>query len=139
MGEGQFKILAVCDEVDPRLYGNGAGLRSRSMPDLLLGCGDLPAYYLDYLVSKFNVPMYAIHGNHDAPPPLEGSAGFKKCGANWIGGRTARAGGLLLAGFDGSLRYNAGAYQSTQAEMHAAVRSLVPKLWLNKLRFGRFL
>src|ERR1700680_3732991 len=44
--------LAVCAEVDRRLYSTGA-LNSRSTPDLILGCGDLPAYYLDYLVSKF--------------------------------------------------------------------------------------
>jgi Icc-related predicted phosphoesterase len=138
MGAAELKVLAVCDEVDARLYGNAA-LRARSVPDLILGCGDLPAYYLDYLVSKFDVPLYAIHGNHDAPPPLEGSAAFNGCGANWIGGSTARAGDLLLAGFDGSLRYNSGAYQSTQAEMHAAVRGLVPWLWLNRIRHGRFL
>jgi Icc-related predicted phosphoesterase len=99
----------------------------------------LPSYYLDYLVSTLDVPLYAIHGNHDAPPPLEGSAGFEGCGASWIGGRGVRVGGLLLAGFHGSLRYNDGAYQSSQAEMHASVRGLVPWLLMNKLRFGRFL
>ena len=139
MGAVEFKMLAVCDEVDSRLYGNGAALRARSTPDLMLGCGDLPAYYLDYLVSKFDVPLYAIHGNHDAAPPLEGSAGFNGCGANWIGGRTVRAGGLLLAGFDGSLRYNAARTSPPQAEMHAAVRALVPRLLLNRVRYGRYL
>jgi Icc-related predicted phosphoesterase len=137
-GSKNLKILAVCDEVDSRLYGSSA-LRYRATPDLILSCGDLPSYYLDYLVSKLDVPLYAVHGNHDTPPPLEGSAGFDGCGASWIGGRGVRVGGLLLAGFDGSLRYNDGAYQSSQAEMHAAVRSLVPWLLMNKLRFGRFL
>jgi Icc-related predicted phosphoesterase len=132
------RVLAVCDEVDRRLYSNGA-LRGRSTPDLLLGCGDLPAYYLDYLVSKFNVSLYAVHGNHDAPPPLEGSAGYDGCGAIWMGGRTANVGGLLIAGFDGSLRYNSGAYQSTQFEMQAAVRQVVPQLMLNRMRYGRYL
>jgi len=141
MGEGQLKVLAVSDEVDKRLYGNGSAFQARSNPDMILGCGDLPAYYLDYLVSKFDVPTYAIHGNHDAPTPVDGPGGFKGCGAHWIGGRTVRAtaSGLLLAGFDGSLRYNDGAYQSTQGQMFAAVRALVPALWLNRLRFGRFL
>jgi Icc-related predicted phosphoesterase len=139
MGVGQVRLLAVSDEVDARLYGNRAALEARSTPDLIIGCGDLPAYYLDYLVSRFDVPMYAIHGNHDAPRSLEGADGFTGCGASWIGGRTARANGLLLAGFDGSLRYNEGAYQSTQGQMNAAVRALVPALWLNRLRFGRFL
>jgi Icc-related predicted phosphoesterase len=133
-----LKVLAVTDEVDGRLYGSGA-LRQRARPDMMLSCGDLPAYYLDYLVSSLNVPLYAIHGNHDAKPPIEGSSGFAGCGANWIGGHGVRTNGLLLAGFDGSLRYNEGPYQSTQAEMHATVRTLVPWLLVNKLRYGRFL
>ena len=138
-----LKILAVCDEVDTRLYGNGHGVSTRlkaSRPDLILSCGDLPAYYLDYLVSHLDVPMYAVHGNHDTAPRLEGSEGFSRCGASWIGGRGIRTpSGLLLAGFDGSLRYNGGAYQSSQVEMQSAVRGLVPWLMLNRLRFGRFL
>jgi Icc-related predicted phosphoesterase len=137
-GHHTFRILAVSDEVDSRLYGDRA-LRQRVSPDLILGCGDLPAYYLDYLVSKLNVPLYAIHGNHDVAPPLEGSAGFQHCGASWIGGRSVRASGLLLAGFDGSLRYNEGPYQSSQTEMHAAVRRLVPWLLVNRVRYERYL
>jgi uncharacterized protein len=135
----ELKILAVSDEVDPRLYGNTCNLRAKPKPDVLLACGDLPSYYLDYLVSHFDVPLYAIHGNHDSPPPQEGSSGFERCGATWIGGRAVAAGDLLLAGFDGSLRYNDGAYQASQTEMHAAVRALIPRLILNKMRYGRFL
>jgi uncharacterized protein len=137
-----LKILAVCDEVDTRLYGtNGCASRlQNTRPDLLVSCGDLPPYYLDYLVSKLDVPLYAVHGNHDAAPPLEGSEGFNRCGAHWIGNRSIRTPeGLLLAGFDGSLRYNQGPYQSSQKEMQAAVRNLVPRLMLNKLRYGRYL
>lgn len=141
MSDGFFrplKILAVADEVDARLYGNPS-LSARTTPDLILGAGDLPAYYLDYLVSKLDVPLYAIHGNHDAKPPIEGGSGFAQCGARWIGGRGVRVGGLLLAGFDGSLRYNDGAYQFSQGEMHAAVRRLIPWLLVNKVRYGRYL
>lgn len=133
-----LKILAVADEVDARLYGNGA-LGARTAPDLILGAGDLPAYYLDYLVSKLDAPLYAIHGNHDVVGTLEGSSNFDNCGAKWIGRRGVRAGGLLLAGLDGSLRYNDGAYQYTQAEMFGAARSLVPWLLMNKVRYGRYL
>jgi Icc-related predicted phosphoesterase len=86
-----------------------------------------------------NAPLYAIHGNHDAPPSTGGAAEFDDSGASWIGGRAVNVKGLLLAGFDGSVRYNQGAYQSTQAQMRAAVGALVPWLWLNKLRHGRYL
>jgi Icc-related predicted phosphoesterase len=133
-----LKVLAVSDLVDSRLY-NSHGPAQVEPPDLILSCGDLPGYYLDYLVSLLNAPMYAVHGNHDAPRPLEGSAALDTCGARWIGGRAVRAQGVLLAGFDGSLRYNDGPYQSTQLEMHFAVRQLVPWLMLNRVRFGRYL
>jgi Icc-related predicted phosphoesterase len=135
------KILAVCDEVDARLYGAHKGpIQLQAKPDVMISCGDLPAYYLDYLVSKLDVPLYAVHGNHDASPPLHGSEDFGHCGAHWIGGRAVRTpGGLLLAGFDGSLRYNRGAYQSSQVEMQGTVRSLVPWMMLNRVRYGRFL
>jgi uncharacterized protein len=133
----QLKVLAVCDEVDSRLYGTSVCARPK--PDLILGCGDLPAYYLDFLVSQLDAPLYAVHGNHDAPPATEQGMQFANCGANWIGGRLVKVKGLLLAGFDGSLRYNEGAYQSSQLQMHAAVRSLAPWLWLNRLRYGRAL
>jgi Icc-related predicted phosphoesterase len=158
----QLTILAVCDEVDARLYGaldtqaaleaqrgldGRRGLDSqcgldagRARPDLLVGCGDLPAYYLDYLVSRLDAPLYAVHGNHDAPPSSEEAQRFTRCGATWLGGRTLRTpSGVLIAGFDGCLRYNGGAYQATELEMHAQVRRMVPHLWLNKLRYGRFL
>jgi predicted phosphodiesterase len=66
------KILAVCDEVDSRLYGSHRGpAHLQAAPDLMISCGDLPAYYLDYLVSKLDVPLYAVHGNHDTPPRLD--------------------------------------------------------------------
>jgi uncharacterized protein len=132
-----MNILAVADEVDRRLYGGS--LKGRLVSDLILGCGDLPGHYLDYLVSQLDVPLYAIHGNHDAPPSTEGAKEFDQSGANWIGGKTANVNGVLLAGFDGCVRYNDGGYQSTQSEMNLAVRALVPMLWLNKLRYGRFL
>jgi Icc-related predicted phosphoesterase len=135
------KMLAVCDEVDPRLYGiHRTSVELQTAPDVMISCGDVPAYYLDYLVSKLDIPLYAVHGNHDAAPPLEGSEGFSRCGAHWIGGRGVRTpGGLLLAGFDGSHRYNKGAYQSSQLEMQHAVHSLVPWMMLNRVRYGRYL
>jgi Icc-related predicted phosphoesterase len=134
-----MRILAVTDEVDRRLYGQ-PGLRQRvGSPDLIVGCGDLPGYYLDYLVSHLDAPLYAVHGNHDTPPDRDEAWGLKGCGATWIGGRVVRVGGLLLAGFDGCVRYNDGAYQSTQAEMRASVARLAPRLWLNRIRHGRAL
>ena len=129
----RVRFLAVADEVDSRLYRAGL-TQARQPPDVLVGCGDLPAYYLDFLVSQLDAPLYAVHGNHDAP-----AATYEGCGASWIGGRTVEVQGTLLAGLDGSHRYNGGAYQYTQSDMHVAARRLAPWLWLNRFRYGRFL
>ena len=42
-------------------------------PDLVIGCGDLPFDYLEYLVSRLDVPLLYVPGNHDAslvPPDM---------------------------------------------------------------------
>lgn len=46
-----MKILAVSDRVLDKLYSSQV---SQSFPDidLLIGCGDLPFYYLDFLTSR---------------------------------------------------------------------------------------
>ena len=32
---------------------------------LILACGDLPYYYLEYIVGLLDVPLFYVHGNHD--------------------------------------------------------------------------
>src|SRR3954452_16417709 len=62
-----MRLLAVSDEVDPRLE---TPLARRLRPDVLLGAGDLEASYLDYLTNLFEVPLVYVPGNHD--PDLSG-------------------------------------------------------------------
>lgn len=59
-----MKILIVADTVDPLLYDH---FRRDRFPDidLILSAGDLPAWYLSYLMSVFNAPLYYVRGNHD--------------------------------------------------------------------------
>ena len=56
------RILAVSDEVDEGLFGD----KLRNLrPDLVLSCGDLPFDYLENLVSRADVPLLYVPGNHD--------------------------------------------------------------------------
>ena len=32
--------------------------------DLVLGCGDLPYFYLEYVLTALNVPLFFVRGNH---------------------------------------------------------------------------
>ena len=59
------RILAISDVELGQLYN--ASIRDRHQGiDLVLSLGDLPMYYLDYISSALNVPLYYVLGNHHA-------------------------------------------------------------------------
>jgi len=59
----KLTILAVSDDVDQRIYS--PTLRER-MPDvtLVIGCGDVPSSYLEFLTDALGKPVYYVLGNH---------------------------------------------------------------------------
>jgi Icc-related predicted phosphoesterase len=139
-----MKILALSDQVVDHLYSPLVKERFGDV-DLIVGCGDLPEYYLDYIASMLNVPLSHVPGNHDLPPPIPemegGSQDRSTCrGCANIDGVVLREQGLLLAGLGGSIRYRPdGAHQYTQGEMGRRILALTPRLWWNRLQHGRFL
>ena len=60
------RLLAVSDEVEPQLLDQRT-VAALGRIDLLIGCGDLPADYLDGLGTLYNVPLLFVRGNHDPP------------------------------------------------------------------------
>ena len=139
-----MKILALSDQVVEQLYSPLVKERFGDV-DLVVGCGDLPNYYLDYIVSMLNVPLALVPGNHDLPVASpnsgqdpEGRVGL--AGSANIDGTTVKEQGLLLAGLGGSIRYRPdGVHQYTQGEMARRVLALTPRLYWNRVRHGRFL
>jgi len=137
-----MKILTVSDKVDELLY-SPAIKRLGADVDLVLGCGDLPAYYLEFIVTMLGGPLFYVIGNHGnavrqqhLPPHQWEYPG----GCENIDGRVVLYRGLLIAGLEGSMRYNANPYfQYTEREMAQKVWKLVPSLLLNRLRYGRYL
>ncbi len=138
-----MKILALSDQVVEQVYSP----RVKALfPDvnLVVGCGDLPDYYLEYVVSMLNVPLFYVPGNHDLAPASGGEHGTYDgalpvdCGR--LDGRAVCEQGVLLAGLGGSIRYRPGGeHQYTQGEMARRVLVLAPRLWLNRMRYGRAL
>ncbi len=133
-----MKILAVSDEVSERLY-SATLLQHFGGVDFVVGCGDLPYYYLEYLTTMLGVPLYYVPGNHDPlyqPEVLSSLA----AGCENIDGRVVFHRGLMLAGLGGSIRYKPlGDNQYTQAEMNRrVVRLALRLLWLRWVR-GRSL
>jgi hypothetical protein len=143
--DGQsVRILAICDEVDARLYGPSLAER-RGQFDLLLSCGDIPPYYIDFVASTLSIPIFGVHGNHDGS--LARAHARRRddddSPADWgmeeLHGRVVKEQGLLIGGFDGCLRYNRGSYQFTEEGMRWQIAQMIPQLLMNKLRYGRYL
>jgi len=136
---GPIKVLSLSDTIVRFVYSPKVRSHFKDI-DLILGCGDLEYYYLEYVLTALNAPLFFVRGNHDKVVEYSG-----------VGQRTAPGGGvdlhrkvirykgLLLAGVEGSLRYRYGQFQYTQAEMWQHVFSLVPGMLFNRLRYGRFL
>lgn len=111
-----------------------------------MACGDLPFDYLEYLVSRLDVPLLYVPGNHDPslkPPdttflplaqevPRPGPEGCDN-----IDGRVVEVRGVRIAGLGGSLRYKPGANQYTQAQMWRRALRLELRIRLKRARNNR--
>lgn len=136
-----MKILTVSDIVEPGLYHASICERYGNVA-LLLACGDLPNYYLEFIVTMLNKPLYYVFGNHDKNiiQTEKGLKPVKPGGCVNLDGRTVNYKGLLLAGLEGSMRYKQdGGPQYTGQEMWLKTLGLVPQLLWNRLRYGRYL
>ena len=161
-----MKILCVSDYVDPLIYNQNV---KEAFPDidLILCAGDLPMDYIDFIVSVFNKPTYFVFGNHDLKEyhlyhkdnRLDGSRFTKNYdqaihghGATYLGFKnfvnenlifedpqTGKKTPLLLAGTSGTVRYNNGLCQFSDSHMKFKLLKMVPRLIINKLKYGRFL
>lgn len=119
-------MLAVSDEVEPQLLDERT-VAAQGRVDLVIGCGDLPADYLDALATAYSAPLVFVRGNHD-PPGRQGDY----LAAAEIDGRVVKEKGLLIAGLEGSIRYSDGAHQYTERQMLAKVRLLRLRLRLRR-------
>ena len=108
--------------------------------DMVIGCGDLPYYYLEYVVSMLDVPLLFVRGNHDKKVEYsESGSCTAPAGAIDLHHRVLSVNGLSFAGVEGSIKYSRGPYQYSQSDMWIHVFRLVPALIINKARFGRYL
>lgn len=135
-----MKILALSDKVVESIYSDFIRHNYGDV-DLVVGCGDLPYYYLEYVVSMLNKRTLFVRGNHDAD--VQYTADGRRLtgpeGAESIEDRVVFVKGLLFMGLGGSIRYKSRAKeQYTEAEMRNRVLRLLPRLFWNRLRHGRF-
>lgn len=147
-----MKILCVADQRSPLVYSTGIKERFKDV-DLVLGAGDLPMDYYGYIVSSLNKKLFFVFGNHNLKhynriamknpsysfdPTLMQQHNF---GSIFASGKVIREKktGLIIAGMGGSIDYNHGENQYTDAQMYFKLFRLIPKLLLNRLLYGRYL
>lgn len=130
-----MKILAVSDLVLDRFYRPEIRELFRDV-GLVLGCGDLPYEYLEFLVSSLNVPLLYVPGNHD-PQYDAGNPSAQAEGCEILDRRVRQVKGLTIAGIGGSMRYQPDRpNQYTQAEMYLRMSAFVPSLLWHRFRSG---
>lgn len=133
-----MKLLALSDQVVERLYtlapeGHFQGV------DIILGCGDLPYNYLEYIVTALNVPLYYVPGNHD-PQYNPRDARSRAEGGSNLDLKTVYYKNTLIGGFGGCIRYRPdGVNQHTQLEAYLRAAVMLPRLLANRIRCGRAL
>ena len=135
-----MRILAVSDEELGNIYNPQIRDRFKHI-DIAISCGDLPYYYLEYIISMLDITLYYVRGNHARDVEFS-TFGQKK--SPWGGvdlhRKVARdESGLIMAGVQGSLRYNNGPYQYTQSGMWENILTLVPGLLINRILYGKYL
>jgi len=119
-----MKILAIADEIAKQydMYYRPGMLDEY---DLIISCGDLPASYLEFLVTMAKCPLLYVRGNHDdsylTSPPQ---------GCICIEDQIYEYEGIRFLGLGGSSRYRPdGRNMYTEEQMRCRIR----RLWL-KLR-----
>jgi Icc-related predicted phosphoesterase len=134
-----YKVLSLSDKHVDSIYSSQVKTRFADV-DLILGCGDLTYYYLEYVVSMLDVPLYYVRGNHSnlVEHTTSGPKTHPHGGAD-LHRRVIVHDGLILAGIEGSLRYRKGPFQYSQIEMWGHVLRLVPGLLRNRAQYGRYL
>ncbi|GMV32174.1 MAG: metallophosphoesterase [Chloroflexi bacterium CFX1] len=133
-----MKILAVSDQVIERVYSLASNGHFKDV-DMIIGCGDLPYVYLEYLVTILDAPLFYVPGNHDPDFDPHDVRSQAEGGSN-LDLKTVACNGFLIGGFGGSARYRPdGANQHTQAEAFLRAFRMFPRLALNRIRYGRAL
>ena len=106
-----MRILCIADTEESWLYDHYDRERMAGV-DLIVSCGDLPATYLEHIVTLANVPLLYVWGNHDTAYERHAPEGCTD-----IDGHVRDFCGLRVMGLGGSIRYNDQVHGFTEAEM----------------------
>jgi Icc-related predicted phosphoesterase len=122
----QLKILTVSDVIDKELTRKVED-KTLEPVDLIISCGDLAPEYLSFLRDRLDAPLYYVKGNHDIRYTWENPIGCEN-----IHERVVSFGSLNILGLEGSIWYNGGPNQYTDAMM----KKMIFWMWFSIWRKG---
>ena len=138
-----IEVLAVSDQIDDRIYSSSIKQR---MPDvqMVFGCGDVPARYLEFLTDALGKQVYFVLGNHVEEQTRDMSTGKPSdpLGCINLDSRVVQdpSSGLLIAGLPGSPRYSeVEGLQFKEWQVYWKIAKMYPRLASNRIRKGRWL
>lgn len=158
-----MKFLCVSDQIDPLVYSNTVKERYSDI-DAVFCAGDLSMEYVDFIVTTLGKPTYFVFGNHNLNDfyLYDKRATMGHVQQNEIDRQSKAHGGdyasnkvltsrhltfslpngrttpLIICGVSGSIRYNNGQAQYTDAQMKWQLIEMIPKLLWNKIKYGRY-
>jgi Icc-related predicted phosphoesterase len=108
-----MRLLVLADKPPP---GALEGWVDGNDPDAVICCGDLDPAWIEAL-GDVALPKLGVYGNHD-------SEYMPALGISNLHLRRAEVDGVTFAGFEGCVRYKAGAHQYTQEEASSLADAL---------------
>ncbi len=111
-----MRILLLADEPSRSLWDYYSPDKVKDV-ELIISCGDLPAAYLEFLVTMCHAPVLYVPGNHD-----ESYVKHPPEGCECIEGTMFCWNGLRIFGLGGSMQYKPGTYMFTETAMKRRIR-----------------
>ncbi len=132
-----MKALLISDKIVEHIYSNSISERLKDI-DFVISCGDLPNYYLEFIVSTLNKPLFYVMGNHfnNGMHTENGSSQKHPEGCIDLDGKIIIFNNIVITGFAGSMKYSNGNYQYSDSQMLLKALRFRVRLAIRKL-FGK--
>lgn len=119
----KMRLLCLSDFVDHDLTQQ---VEKRELPpiDLIISCGDMVPEYLSFLRDRLDSSLVYVKGNHDIR-----YTPTNPMGCDNIHARIIQKGSLTILGLEGSMWYNGGPNQYTEAMMKKILFWLKFRIW----------
>ena len=129
-----MKILVISDKIEESFLNTGSSTPILQGIELILACGDLPASYMEFMVSTLNVPLYYVLGNHD-----NHLYGQHINGCTCLDETTVFFKNKIIGGLSGSIKYANTPLMYSETQMHGKIARLFPHLLYNRIRYKRYI